>query len=82
MNTSDAYGFNAVSREALYYRIHKLAYGPDWEYDYETFVQQDLKNLEPKRYSVKRTNYVEKDRSFDPWPSPKILPDWRSVLRR
>lgn len=82
MNTSDAYGFNAVSREALYYRIHKLAYGPDWEYDYETFVQQDLKNLEPKRYSVKRTNYVEKPQSFDPWPSPKIFPDWRSVLRR
>lgn len=82
MNGSDAAGFNAVSREALYYRIHKLAYGPDWEYDYETFVQQDLKNLKTAANSAKRTNYVEKDRSFDPWPSPKILPDWRSVLRR
>lgn len=32
--------FNAVSRESLYYRIHKLAFGKDWEYDYETFVHR------------------------------------------
>ena len=38
--------FNAPSREAIYYRIHKLAYGEDWQYDYETFVQQDLKNIQ------------------------------------
>lgn len=37
-------GFNAPSREAIYYRIHKLAYGPDWEYDYEEFVKWDEKN--------------------------------------
>ena len=42
----DMYGeFNAPSREAIYNRIHKLAYGDSWEYDYETFVQQDLKNI-------------------------------------
>ena len=37
--------FNAPSREAIYYRIHKLAYGEEWVYNYETFVQQDLKNI-------------------------------------
>ena len=37
-------GFNAPSREAIYYRIHKLAYGADWEYDYEEFVEWDAKN--------------------------------------
>lgn len=37
-------GFNAPSREAIYYRIHKLAYGEDWEYDYEKFVEWDAKN--------------------------------------
>ena len=37
-------GFNAPSREAIYYRIHKLAYGPDWEYDYEKFVEYDAIN--------------------------------------
>lgn len=40
-------GFNAPSREAIYHRIHKLAYGEDWQFDYETFVQQDLKNISP-----------------------------------
>ena len=37
-------GFNAPSREAIYYRIHKLAYGPEWEYDYEKFVEWDAIN--------------------------------------
>ncbi len=37
-------GFNAPSREAIYYRIHKLAYGDDWQYDYEKFVEWDAKN--------------------------------------
>ena len=27
--------FNAPSREAIYYRIHKLAYGASWKYDYD-----------------------------------------------
>lgn len=35
-------GFNAPSREAIYYRIHKLAYGSSWEYDREKFVEFDL----------------------------------------
>ncbi|WP_297808395.1 M64 family metallopeptidase [uncultured Alistipes sp.] len=35
-------GFNAPSREAIYYRIHKLAYGDEWKYDYEAFVKYDL----------------------------------------
>lgn len=37
-------GFNAPSREAIYYRIHKLAYGDSWEYNYEDFVQYDAVN--------------------------------------
>lgn len=40
-NTS---GFNAPSREAIYYRIHKLAYGDSWQYDYEEFVEWDARN--------------------------------------
>ena len=47
--------FNAPSREAIYNRIHKLAYGDSWQYDYETFVQQDLKNIGP----ATRSSYVE-----------------------
>lgn len=37
-------GFNAPSREAIYYRIHKLAYGDSWNYDYEEFVEWDARN--------------------------------------
>lgn len=37
-------GFNAPSREAIYYRIHKLAYGDKWVYNFEDFVTWDAKN--------------------------------------
>ena len=36
--------FNAPSREAIYTRINKLAYGDDWQYDYEQFVAWDAVN--------------------------------------
>ena len=36
--------FNAPSREAAYIRIHKLAYGSDWKYDYEEFAEYDAIN--------------------------------------
>jgi hypothetical protein len=41
--------FNAPSREAIYYRIHMLAYGADWKYDYEMFVEWDAKNRSTTR---------------------------------
>lgn len=37
-------GFNAPSRESIYYRIHRLAYGSPWAFDYETFVAYDAIN--------------------------------------
>lgn len=36
--------FNAPSREAIYYRIHKLAYGDSWTYDFEEFADYDAIN--------------------------------------
>ena len=45
-------GFNAPSREAIYYRIHKLAYGADWEYDYEEFVEWDARNRKAESRTV------------------------------
>ena len=36
--------FNAPSREEIYFRIHKIAYGADWEYDYEAFAAYDAVN--------------------------------------
>lgn len=46
MNSNLDGQFNAPSREAIYYRIHKLAYGKDWQYNFEDFVQWDLKNIQ------------------------------------
>lgn len=34
-------GFNAPSRQAIYYRANKLAFGPSWTYNHEEFVQFD-----------------------------------------
>lgn len=53
-------GFNAPSREAIYYRIHKLAYGADWEYNYEDFVEYDSVNRKSasEAAAVSATKYV------------------------
>lgn len=69
-------GFNAPSREAIYYRIHKLAYGPEWEYNYEDFVKWDqgAKNIQPtatpQSVSGKKTYEVR-----EPLPSKPFNPD-------
>ena len=42
ISNPETYGFNAPCREAIYNRIHKLAYGDSWTYDYEKFVEWDL----------------------------------------
>ena len=40
----DGSRFNAPSRAAAYIRIHKLAYGSNWQFDYEEFVKYDAVN--------------------------------------
>ena len=42
--------FNAPSREAIWRRIHKLAYGADWQYDFESFAEYDAANRRPIEY--------------------------------
>jgi hypothetical protein len=39
------YIFNAPSREAIYKRIHQIAWGTGWEYDFDEFLQWDARNL-------------------------------------
>ena len=71
-------GFNAPSREAIYYRIHKLAYGDNWEYDYEDFVEYDAVNRLSSASAPQRSrrNYVE--RQFEPTVPPVVLNrSWR-----
>ena len=65
--------FNAPSREAIYYRIHKLAYGDSWEYNYEDFVAYDAVNRTSASAPARRqrANYVE--RSFEPTAPPVVV---------
>ena len=37
--------FSVPAREAIYKKIHKTAFGEEWQYDYEDFVQWDQKNI-------------------------------------
>ena len=73
-------GFNAPSREAIYYRIHKLAYGDSWEYDYEDFVEYDAVNRSTSTSAPQRTrrNYVE--RLLEPTTPPVVVgKSWKDV---
>lgn len=75
---SGAGGFNAPSREAIYYRIHKLAYGPEWQYDYEEFVRWDqgLDNIHPTSVDTKSVRSGDKKYEVrDPLPVTKSNPD-------
>lgn len=67
--------FNAPSREAIYYRIHKLAFGNSWNYDYEEFVKQDLK----------RTRSHQNTRSFNSMPKlhapVMVKKTWKDVIK-
>ena len=65
-------GFNAPSREAIWYRIHKLAYGDSWDYDYEEFVAYDAKNRKTSASTAPRENKV--DRHAKPTSPPVVIP--------
>ena len=75
-------GFNAPSREAIYYRIHKLAYGADWEYNYEDFVEYDSVNRKSasEAAAVSATKYV-----YQPKPqlhAPVVInKTWRDATK-
>ncbi|WP_418164676.1 M64 family metallopeptidase, partial [Alistipes putredinis] len=65
-------GFNAPSREAIYYRINKLAYGDAWAYDYETFVAWDAENRTGNAPIMLRTP-MRKPRNFVPLHPPVVV---------
>jgi Leucine-rich repeat (LRR) protein len=70
-----AFGLNAPSREAIYYRIHKLAYGDNWEYDYEKFVEYDAINR-----NATATRAVTNLRQMPPLHEPVIIQDsWKNA---
>ena len=73
-------GFNAPSREAIYYRIHKLAYGADWEYDYEKFVEWDAINRKTETQTKSMPLVLDPQKGFTPLHPPVIVPhSWREA---
>ncbi len=71
-------GFNAPSREAIYYRIHKLAHGESWNYDYEDFAAYDAVNRKASAGISFSTPIVPKD--FVPLAPPVVVgKSWREA---
>ncbi|MBE6230563.1 MAG: redoxin domain-containing protein [Bacteroidales bacterium] len=74
-------GFNAPSREAIYYRIHKLAYGPDWEYDYEKFVEWDAINRNDAPNPDAVSSQVLPLQPMEPLHPPVVVNrDWKKTI--
>lgn len=70
-------GFNAPSREAIYYRIHKLAYGESWVYNYEQFAEYDALNR--KTSTLSYIPYRIPD-NYAPLHEPVVIKkSWRDV---
>lgn len=70
MMRSNMHGFNAPSREAIYKRIMKVAYGSQWQYDYEEFAKFDLAHL-PQPRSIETRGTAKE--VLPPLPSPKFV---------
>lgn len=71
-------GFNAPSREAIYQRIHRLAYGKSWTYDYEAFVEYDAKNRKSAPQALQSSLIY----SECPHTTPPVIirRNWRDIV--
>lgn len=70
-------GFNAPSREAIWYRLHKLAYGAGWLYDYEDFVAYDALN---RRSEASAAPQFREPKIFRPLTPPVVVGrSWREA---
>ncbi len=77
--------FNPPSREAIYYRIHKLAYVPSWTYDHETFVAYDSSVNFGIQSSASSTGEDMGIATYDfaPPTPPVVYPySWREALNK
>lgn len=61
-------GFNAVSRESIYRRIHSLAYGESWSFDAEKFAEWDLNRVQTS--AAPRRSVL---RGRAPLPQPRVV---------
>ncbi len=79
-------GFNAPSRETIWYRIHKLVYGEEWQYNYEDFVTYDAINRTPaaqaaSRAKAARAAAARKGKPFQPLHEPVVVKrSWKEAV--
>ena len=73
-------GFNAPSRERIYYRIHKLAYGTSWQYNYEDFVAFDAVSRKTSAAKAASEPLIMRPTEHTP---PIVRPySWSEALKR
>lgn len=74
-------GYNAPSRKAIWYRIHKLAYGATWNGTYEDFVAADMASRTPA--SIARRNKQSQsaaNKNLPPLSAPVVINhSWRDL---
>lgn len=71
MMRSNTHGFNAPSREAIYKRAMETAYGSNWEYNYEEFVEFDLAHLpQPAEVQSRVSSYMV---PMKPFAAPRFV---------
>lgn len=70
-------GYNAPSRESIWYRAHKLAFGDSWQYDYEEFVKYDEKNRKTSASAAASASVAAPAKGFTPTAPPVIIPRQR-----
>lgn len=79
MNSDHEAGYNAPSRYAIWYRIHKLAFGAEWSGTYEDFVEYDAVNRQQQNAIPTAGRYVRK--SYPQLPPPVVhYRSWREML--
>ncbi len=66
--------FNAPSRETIYKRIHKLAFGADWQYDHNDFVEYDAINRAASGNAANRASRLARPVDFKPTHPPVVVP--------
>lgn len=75
--------FNAPSREAIYKRAMKLAYGENWKYDYEEFVKFDEKSRNAASRAVFKPLTEEEQKEYikNHRPPRFIKGTWRDAIK-
>ena len=75
-------GFNAPSRYAIWYRINKLAYGEEWNGDYEDFVKYDKDHRTTvTANSCPKAITFSSEEELPPFPSPIVKKhSWKKEL--